>query len=84
VAVDFPQLDHLTENLRALMKERGWSTWRLHRESGASQAVVAKLVRGERDNPTALTLIRLARALQVSVSYLLSDHRPGVGDEGVV
>ena len=58
--------------LRRLRSERGWSQPQLARYSGVSQAAIGMLETGKRTRPAAETLLRLAKALEVSVDMLAS------------
>lgn len=68
---DLPCLGRLAPNLKRLVSDRGYSTRALSRRARVSQAVVAKLLRGENDNPQLATILRVARALGVSLGTLL-------------
>src|SRR5262249_34858393 len=57
--------------LTALRKQHRWSQTELAKRAGLSQQAIGHLEAGARDNPTADTLKRLAKALGVTVTDLL-------------
>jgi transcriptional regulator with XRE-family HTH domain len=62
----------LADLLRQLRQERGLSVRRLAEASGVNLANVSRLENGETTKPEPRTLIRLAEALQVDASELLT------------
>lgn len=69
---DLPAEDALAENLAALRNVRNLTQEALGARSGVSMYVIAHIERKAR-SPDLATLERLAKALQVSVSRLLSE-----------
>lgn len=68
-------------NLRALREARGWSEMDLYRRSGVGQAAISRLETEPNPNPKMQTLVKLARALEVSVDLLIgSDEAPALAD----
>ena len=63
-------------NLRRLRVRRGLSLERLARASGVSRAMLGQIELG-RSTPTIKVLWKVARALNVSFSALISDHDEG-------
>ena len=63
-------LERLAMRLKALRKERGWKQPDLAKKSGLSPGYIARLETGRHD-PKLSTLVKLAKALDVSVSKLL-------------
>jgi transcriptional regulator with XRE-family HTH domain len=61
----------LGEKLKALREARGWSQQELARRSGVRQALLSELELGKKEDTTGRNLRRLARALHVSVDYLV-------------
>ena len=59
------------KNLKKLRNKKGWSQERLARESGISFHTLIKIERGSIKNPKLQTLIKLARALGVSLDKLV-------------
>jgi transcriptional regulator with XRE-family HTH domain len=56
--------------LKALRKERGWTQPDLAKRAGVSAGYIARLETSRHD-PKLSTLVKLARALKVSVAELL-------------
>jgi len=62
------------QSLRRLRTERGWSQERLAEAAGITLNYVGNLERGEQ-GPSLHVLVRLARALEIDLSALVSDFR---------
>ena len=69
-------LERLAERLRRLRIRRGWKQRDLAAAAGVAASTVARYERGS-DEPTLGTLIKLARALDTSVSYLIGENDTG-------
>jgi len=63
------------ENLKKLRNKKGWSQERLAREAGISYNTLIKIERGGIKNPKLETLIKLARALGVSLDKLVGSQK---------
>ncbi len=63
-------MSSLPERLRNLIDERGTNASALSLEIGAGREAVRMILRGNSQNPRMDTLVKLARALDVSVAYL--------------
>ena len=59
------------KNLKKLRKKKEWSQEKLAREAGISYNTLIKIERGGIKNPRLETLIKLARALGVSLDKLV-------------
>jgi len=59
------------KNLAKLRKQKGWSQEKLAVESGVSYNTIIKLERGRIRNPKIETVIKLAKALRVSIDKLV-------------
>lgn len=59
------------KNLKKLRNKKGWSQEKLAREAGISYIALVKIERGSIKNPKLQTLIKLARALGVSLDKLV-------------
>jgi|GEM_PF-3361312 len=57
-----------------LLKERGWSKYRLSRLAGLSYGHVIMLLQGRRPNPSIATVAKLAQAFGVPIEELLEEH----------
>lgn len=62
------------EVLRKLREMKNWSQTRLAKESGVSQTYISELEAGK-SAPTIPIVMKLAKALGVSVSELLEEDR---------
>ena len=59
------------KNLKKLRQQKGWSQEKLAREAGISYQTLIKIERGYIKNPKMETLIKLAKALHVSINKLV-------------
>lgn len=59
------------KNLAKLRKQKGWSQEKLAVESGISYNTIIKIERGGIKNPKIDTVIKLAKALNVSIDKLV-------------
>ena len=64
----------LAENVRRLREARDWSQEKLAQKAGLAMRYVSGIERAE-ENPTISTLAKLAKALGVSASALLSEPK---------
>jgi transcriptional regulator with XRE-family HTH domain len=64
-------LERFGANLRAKREERGWSIWKLSRESGVSPDTILRYeqAKGER-GPSLEPAIQIARALEATLDEL--------------
>ena len=62
-------------NLKKLRNKKGWSQERLAREAGISYNTLIKIERGGIKNPRLETLIKLAKALGVSIDKLVGSQK---------
>lgn len=63
----------IAENVHKLLDEKGWTIYRLGKESGVSFTVLYSL--GEKkQGPNAETLVKLANALDCTVDELLKNQ----------
>jgi transcriptional regulator with XRE-family HTH domain len=63
------------KNLKKLRLKKGWSQEKLAREAGISYQTLIKIERGYVKNPKLETLIKLAKALGVSIDKLLGPQK---------
>ena len=63
----------LSKKLVLLRQRKGWSQIDLARAAGIPQPTICRLESGDIEQPKAITLLRIARALEVSTDYLLSE-----------
>ena len=59
------------KNLKKYRAKKGWSQERLAREAGISYNTLIKIERGGIKNPKIETIIKLAKALSVSIDDLI-------------
>ena len=59
------------KNLKKSRKKKGWSQEKLAREAGISYQTLIKIEQGRIKNPRLDTLIKLAKALGVSIDKLV-------------
>ena len=62
-------------NLKKLRKKKGWSQERLARESGISYQTLIKIEQDRIKTPRLDTLIKLAKALGVSLDKLVGSQK---------
>ena len=62
------------ERLRRQRLQSGFTQTELAERSGVRQSLISRLENGTRDNPSADTLRRLARALGCTTDYLVGMH----------
>lgn len=55
-------------------EKKGWSQSDLARAAGIPQPTVCRLESGDIEQPKIITLMRIARALEVSIDYLASEE----------
>jgi transcriptional regulator with XRE-family HTH domain len=60
-------------NVQKFLDERGWTSYRLGKESGVSMTVIYGL-KEKKQGPSAETLVKLATALNVTVDELLRNN----------
>jgi len=61
----------ILKNLVKIRKEKGWSQEKLAAESGISYNTLIKIERGGIENPKIVTVIKLAKALDVKIDSLV-------------
>ena len=66
----------ISERLAAARTRLGWTREALAYHSGVSWSAIAQLESGRRRSPRPDTLVALARALGVTVGYLVGEHPP--------
>lgn len=59
------------DKLHSIMQQKGITSYRLERLSGLSQAALSRYLLGQR-KPTFEAVVRIAKALNVSVDYFVS------------
>jgi len=63
---------NVTEHIEELMRERGWTVYRLGKETGLSQSTLAHVFRRD-STPTVATLEVICRAFGISMSQFFSE-----------
>jgi len=63
------------KNLKKLRNKKGWSQERLAREAGISYHTLIKIEQDRIKNPKLETLIKLSKALGVSLDKLVSSQK---------
>ena len=58
--------------LLGLQRAKGWSDWKASHASGLTDRAYSFIVQGKREEPTAGTIIKLARGFGVTTDYLLT------------
>lgn len=59
------------KNLKKYRMEKGWSQEKLSREAGISYQTLVKIERGSIENPKIETIIRLAKALNITIDKMV-------------
>lgn len=65
---------HLSRNIETLLQRKGWSRYRLSKESGISEQTISNIV-NEAHEPRASIVATLAKALGVSTNRLIPSNR---------
>lgn len=60
----------IKNNVDKLLEEKGWTSYRLSKESGVSMTVIYSLDK-KKSGPTADTLVKIADALDVTIDQLV-------------
>lgn len=63
------------KNLKKLRKKKGWTREKLAREADVSYHTIIKIERGTIKNPRLDTLVKLAKALGVSLDKLVGSQK---------
>lgn len=66
-----PTIRKLKMRLQHLRRAKGWTQAELAKKARVTQALVSQLEAGKKASPSVVPLLRLARALGVSVEQLL-------------
>lgn len=61
------------ERIEELMRAKGWTKYRLAKETGLPQSTITSLLSGRVKKPSAETTSKLAEALGVTTDYLLGN-----------
>ncbi|WP_025847659.1 helix-turn-helix domain-containing protein [Paenibacillus ehimensis] len=62
----------IEKNIQRLIEEKGWTIYRLSKNSGVSLTALYSLG-GKKQGPNAETLVKLSKALGVSIDELVKD-----------
>lgn len=68
-----PSRPHIAEKLELWMRLKGFNTLSLSKKSGVAQATIQKILSGQNQNPTILTLKSIADAFNLSVNELIDE-----------
>jgi len=63
------------KNLQKFRKKKGWTREKLAREADVSYHTIIKIERGGIENPKIETIIKLAKALGVSIDKLVGSQK---------
>jgi len=63
----------LSRKIVLLRQKKGWSQIDLARATGIPQPTVCRLESGDIEQPKIITVMRIARALEVWIDYLVSE-----------
>lgn len=61
-----------TEKIQEMMKQRGWSAYKLAKKSGLSEATIANLIR-RNTIPTITTLEAICKGFEITMPQFFSD-----------
>ncbi len=64
----------LSKKLVALRHKKGWSQIELARAAGIPQPTICRLESGDIEQPKLNTIAKIAKALEVSTDYLVSEE----------
>ncbi len=65
----------LTKQIRSGLEERGWSVRELERKAGLKERAVLSILQGKSKHPRIDTLVKIANALDTSVSSLIGEKK---------
>ncbi|MFT5871145.1 MAG: transcriptional regulator with XRE-family HTH domain [Clostridium sp.] len=68
-----------TEPIEIYLKRRGWTKYRLAKESGIGQSTLSEILSGKKKNPSIETLQKISTALGVPMSTLIVDNSFSLG-----
>lgn len=71
------------QKIKQLREAKGWSINQLGLYAGVTPSTIARMEKGESEPPIS-TLLRIAKALNVSLEELLKDEQIKLGDEELV
>ena len=67
----------IAKRLEALLASNKWNEYDLERASGVHQPTIHRIISGESKSPRLPTLAKLAKALNVSVAYIMGTETEG-------
>ncbi len=63
-----------SQKLVDLRKRKGWNQLELARAAGIPQPTICRLESGDTEQPELVTITKIAKALEVSIDYLVSEE----------
>ena len=66
--------DAVTQRLRNLLKERGWTTNELIRRSNVNQSTISEITSGRSKYPRIITLKKIAHGFDMTLSEFFDDE----------
>lgn len=70
------------ETIIKLLEERGWSNYKLCKESNLAPATLSDILNGKSTNPKTETLEKIAKALNVSMDdFFIEDNKNSINEQ---
>lgn len=70
------------ETIIKLLEERGWSNYKLCKESNLAPATLSDILNGKSTNPKTETLEKIAKALNVSMDdFFIEDNKNNINEQ---
>lgn len=70
------------ETIIKLLEERGWSNYKLCKESNLAPATLSDILNGKSTNPKTETLEKIAKALNVSMDdFFIEDNKNSIDEQ---
>lgn len=69
------------DNIERLLLEKGWTKYKLAKESHLGQSTIHEIISGKKKTPNSTTLQKMAAALDVSIEAFFDDGSSNLNDK---